>query len=320
MEACSAAILKAIFEGRRSGGVAELVANILHLHRYLERDHFPLWEDHGFHLTPVHFYSPIPDTRTLGEDIWQRESQLVGVDMNDAVQLRLLEEVFPAFRAEYEQFPPGPTNLAHEFHFNNGMFDGLDALVLYCMVRQLKPNLILEAGSGFSSRLSARAALRNGNTRLVCIEPYPSEILKAGFAGMSELIEKNVQEVGLDVFQQLDARDILFIDTSHTVKCGGEVNYFFLEVIPRLKPGVVVHVHDIFFPGDYPRHWIKDWHIFWNEQYLVQSFLAFNTEYEILMCNNYLSRRYPAKLQATFAGSPWQIPGASLWMRRRSRD
>jgi hypothetical protein len=219
---------------------------------------FPGWERHGFHVTPVHFYQPIPDTQSLPETLWNRPSKLVAVDMNDLVQLDLLRTRFPKFRDEYEQFPTTPAEEPGHFYLNNHLFDGTDALVAYCMVRHFQPQLIIEVGSGFSSLLLGQAATKNNNSALIGIEPFPEEFLKHGFRGLHSLIEKKVQDIELKFFSQLESGDVLFIDSSHTVKIGGDVNYLFLEVLPRLKSGVIVHVHDIFLPFDYRRDWVLD--------------------------------------------------------------
>jgi Methyltransferase domain len=122
--------------------------------------------------------------------------------------------------------------------------------------------------------------------------------------------------VELDFFSKLESGDILFIDSSHTVKIGGDVNYLFLEVLPRLKPGVIVHVHDIWFPFDYDRQWVLGEFRFWAEQYLLQAFLAFNSEFEVLICNSYLGFYFPEELKSCFPHSPWS-GGGSFWMRRK---
>jgi len=122
---------------------------------------------------------------------------------------------------------------------------------------------------------------------------------------LRSLIEKKVEDIDLEFFSQLDSSDILFIDSSHTVKIGGDVNYLFLEVLPRLKPGVIVHVHDIFLPFDYRRDWVKDQFRFWTEQYLLQAFLSFNAEFKVLMCNSYLGLYYVEDMKSTFPNSPW---------------
>ena len=259
--------------------IAKVMAQCLHSAKFSEI--FRLWERHGFHVTPVHFYQPIPDTQTLPQTLWNQPSKLVGVDMNDSMQLDLLRNEFPKFRDEYEQFPTKPTANPAQFYLNNGPFDRMDALVAYCMVRHFRPRLIIEVGGGFSSLLLGQALQKNGNvSNLVCIEPYPPKFLKRGFPGLHSLIEKKVQDVDLGFFSELRRDDMLFIDSSHTVKIGGDVNYLFLEVLPRLNPGVIVHIHDIFFPFDYPRDWVINKLRFWTEQYLLQTFLTFNSEFE----------------------------------------
>jgi hypothetical protein len=202
----------------------------------------------------------------------------------------------------------------------------MDALVAYCMVRQFQPGLIIEIGSGFSSLLLAQAAARNGSSNLTCIEPFPREVVQKGFPGLQSLIEKKVQDIDLEFFSQLESGDFLFIDSSHTVKIGGDVNYLFLEVLPRLKPGVIVHIHDIFLPVEYRRDWVMGEFRFWSEQYLLQAFLTFNSEFEVLMANRYLAHKYLKDLKAAFPSlekltaisknsAGWG--GGSFWMRRK---
>jgi hypothetical protein len=295
--------------------IATIIPHCLHSGKFQEI--FPVWERHGFHVTPVHFYQPIPDTQSLPQKLWDRPSELVGIDMNESVQLDLLRNRFPKFRDEYEQFPISPASGSHRFHLNNGLFDGTDALVAYCMIRHFRPRLIIEVGSGFSSLISGEAAAKNNSSALICIEPFPQEFLRQGFPGLHSLIEKKVEDIDVEFFSQLDSGDVLFIDSSHTVKIGGDVNYLFLEVLPRLKPGVIVHVHDIFLPFDYRRDWIMEEFRFWTEQYLLQAFLTFNSEFEVLMANSYLSHCHKDGLQATFPSlRSWG--GGSFWMRRKS--
>ncbi|PYJ50822.1 MAG: hypothetical protein DME87_05255 [Verrucomicrobia bacterium] len=309
-----------------SSFIAAVVPRFLHSGKF--REVFTMWERHGFHVTPVHFYQPIPDTRTLPETLWNRPSKLVGIDMNESVQVDLLRKHFPEFRDEYQQFPTEPTGEPTRFYLNNRLFDGTDALVAYCMVRHFQPRLIIEVGGGFSSLILGEAAVKNNDATMICIEPFPADFLRQGCPGLHSLIEKKVEDIDLEFFSQLDSGDILFIDSSHTVKIGGDVNYLFLEVLPRLKPGVIVHVHDIFLPFDYRRDWVMDEFHFWSEQYLLQAFLSFNAEFEVLMCNSYLGLYYLEDLKSTFPNSPWWadtrigVPrgGGSFWMRRRPRE
>jgi hypothetical protein len=294
--------------------IAAVMPHCLHSGKFHEI--FPVWERHGFHVTPVHFYQPIPDTQSLAEALWNRPSKLVGIDMNAAMQLNLLRKHFPKFRAELEGFPAEATGDPARFYLNNGLFDGLDALMAYCVVRHFQPHVILEVGSGFSSLILGEALARNNGSSLICVEPYPQDFLRNGFTGLGSLIEKKIQDVDLEFFSQLSSGDILFIDSSHTVKIGGDVNYLFLEVLPRLEPGVIVHIRDVFFHFDYRRDWVMDEFRFWSEQYLLQAFLTFNSEFEVLLANGYLGHFHEEVLKAAFPSLPsWG--GGSFWIRRR---
>jgi hypothetical protein len=280
---------------------------------------FQRWERRGFHVTPVHFYQPIPDTQSLPETLWNRPSDLPGLQMNDSTQLELLRKIFPKFRDEYAQFPTTSSENESAFYVNNRPFGRADALVAYCMVRHFQPRLIIEVGSGFSSLILGMAAEKNKSSGVISIDPFPRDFVRKGFPGMQSLIEKKVQDIDLEFFSQLRSGDVLFIDSSHTVKIGGDVNYLFLEVLPRLVPGVIVHVHDVFLPFEYRRDWVLDECRFWSEQYLLQAFLTFNSEFEVLMANSYLKHYHEKELKAAFpALDRWE--GGSFWMRRKPRE
>ena len=137
-----------------------------------------------------------------------------------------------------------------------------------------------------------------------------------------------MEDIDLEFFSELHSGDVLFIDSSHTVKIGGDVNYLFLEVLPRLEPGVIVHIHDIFLPFEYRRDWVKEKFRFWTEQYLLQAFLTFNSEFEVLMANGYLAHGYLEDLKAAFPSlekfkttlpNSVRWGGGSFWMRRKPR-
>jgi hypothetical protein len=267
-------------------------------------------------VTPVHFYQPIPDTQSLADTLWKCPSDLPGLQINDATQLEFLQKIFPKFRDEYEQFPIISPQDESGFYVNNRPFGRVDALVAYCMIRHFKPRLIIEVGSGFSSLILGKATEKNEASGLICIDPLPRDFIRKGFPGLQSLIEKRVQDIELEFFSQLKLGDVLFIDSSHTVKIGGDVNYLFLEVLPRLAPGVIVHVHDVFLPFEYRRDWILEEHRFWTEQYLLQAFLAFNSEFEVLVANSYLKHYHEEDLKAAFPTlSRWE--SGSFWIRRR---
>lgn len=147
---------------------------------------------------------------------------------------------------------------------HNDYFESVDGEILYCMIRHFKPRKIFEIGSGWSTRLSAQAIGKNEqedenyDCELVAIEPNPDKTLKKGFPGLSELITQEVQDVPITKFNQLKENHILFIDSNHVLKIGSDVHYEYLEILPRLNRGVLIHVHDIFLPSEYPKSWIHD--------------------------------------------------------------
>jgi hypothetical protein len=181
---------------------------------------------------------------------------------------------------------------------------------------------MIEIGSGFSTLISARVNQDElgGSMHLVCVEPNPRPFLVDGVAGLSELRVEKVQNTPLELFEMLEANDLLFIDTSHVAKIGSDVVWLFQEVVPRLRPGVTVHVHDFFAPADYPAPWVLDgWG--WNELYLVRAFLAFNSAFKIELAAQYMLGRHPEALLKAFPEAfegPFGGSGSSLWLRRYS--
>ncbi|TET91158.1 MAG: class I SAM-dependent methyltransferase [Methanomassiliicoccales archaeon] len=284
---------------------------------------FRFWQRLGFHITPNHFYQPIPDTRTLKDDLWQKESELVGIDINEKGQIELLSLFSSRFKEEYDRFPRSKTSVPYQYYVNNGLFDSVDGEILHCMIRHFRPNRIFEIGSGYSTYLSAQAVLRNEEDdghkcKLIAFEPYPNDVLKAGFPGLHQLATANIQDIPLQRFGELEENDILFIDSSHVLRIGGDVQYEYLEILPRLNKGVIVHVHDIFLPAEYPKDWVLEDCRFWTEQYLLQAFLTFNDSFEVLWAGNYMRSKHPAKLEAAFSSyrSEERWPG-SFWIRKR---
>jgi len=274
----------------------------------LRKTVFRLAESLGVHLLPVHFYSPVPAVRQLDPVIFSRRSELPGIDLNEAAQLALLSTFAEKFRHEYDRFPMDkpPGSMPHTFFVSNGYYQGVDAEILYCMVRHFKPRRILEIGSGYSTYLSAASIARNSEEdtsyrcELVAIEPFPNEVLAKGFPGLTRLIPKRVQEVPWSEFQRLEENDILFIDSSHVLKIGSDVQYEYLEILPRLQIGVLVHVHDVFLPLEYPADWVLQMNRYWTEQYLLQAFLAFNRAFAVVVAGSWLHATHPDVLESTF--------------------
>lgn len=292
--------------------------------KFLFQTLFPLWQSLGFHLTKKHYYSPIPDTRTLKPLLWDKKTELQGIEMHEQDQLLLLQKVTERFANEYQQLPQekSHTTSPHEYYVHNGSFESVDGEMLYSMIRFFTPQTIIEIGSGFSTRLIARALQKNAEGRsshpkFISIEPYPDPIIKKGISGSHLLIEKQVQDVPVDFFKQLCANDILFIDSSHVLKIGSDVQYEILEILPRLQKGVIIHIHDIFLPAEYKKEWVLKKYRFWNEQYLLQAFLSGNTSFKVLWGGSFIHLKYPEKLQHAFPSYQKEIhwPG-SFWIQK----
>jgi predicted O-methyltransferase YrrM len=265
-----------------------------------------------------HYYEPLFDDRILRQPL-DRERPLPGIRWNDQEQLALLKKFH--YQDELSSIPFDRTGTDLSFYYNNPSFGPADAEYLYCMIRHFKPGKIIEIGSGYSTLMAQQAIKKNKSEHSsyqcthICIEPYEMPWLeKTGV----EVIRKVVEEVGLSLFELLGKNDILFIDSSHMIRPQGDVLFEFLEILPTLSPGVIIHVHDIFSPRDYTQqHLVKDV-LFWNEQYLLEAFLTCNDQFRIIAALNYLKNHYPEEMfekLPLLKGRPAHIPG-SFWMTR----
>jgi predicted O-methyltransferase YrrM len=250
---------------------------------------------------------------------------LPGIDLRPDRQLELLGQLH--YEAELEQFPRGGPDhfeASPYFHYGNGSFMSGDAEALYAVIRHHRPSRIIEIGSGFSTLMAAAAVARNreaGGPEVDhrCIEPY-------SFAWLDDLdavtvVRERVEQVAVETFAALGPDDILFIDSSHVIRPGGDVLFEYLQLLPRVAPGVLVHIHDVFTPYDYPSDWVRREGRLWNEQYLLEAFLSCNREFDVVLALNYLARTHPAPLGRAFpvyAGEGADRPLGSIWLRRRA--
>lgn len=301
--------------------IIKFVARLLPRRILLDKESFPILESAGYHITPVHFYFPIPDTRELSQNILSRMTDLKGIDMRETCQLELLSYFKDNYKTEYDRIPKNKTGDNTEYYLNNGAFSSVDAEILFCMIRHFMPTRIFEIGSGYSTYLSAQAALLNKAngipTELHAFEPYPNQILKEGLNGLSYLHETKIQNVPISDFYVLKENDILFIDSSHVLKTGSDVYYEYLELLPSLNKGVIIHIHDIFLPAEYPKKWLMEEHLFWNEQYLLQAFMEFNSSFEILWASSLMHLRHPDELTEAFTSyDPVKVWPGSFWIRK----
>jgi predicted O-methyltransferase YrrM len=260
---------------------------------------FELAQRVGLDLLPRHFYSGIPDIHELRSSAsWRRAYSLVGVaGVDTASQLAFVNECVS------EELRDGLRRT--DFHADacteNGAigYGSIEAAFLYCFISTKRPRKVVQVGCGVSTAVIQRAAIDGGfDVELVCVDPFPTEFLKrSSAAGGLRLIAEPAQTVPLEVLTELGAGDFLFIDSTHTVKPGSEVNRLVLEVLPRLREGVFVHFHDITFPYDYPPTVLTDDLFFWNESVLVQAFLTGNPRYRVRAALSLLHHASPQELQ-----------------------
>ena len=263
-----------------------------------------------------HYYEPLFRKQALA-DACRAERSLPGVDFNVEGQLELLSRF--TYQDELRAFPRGRTESG--FTFDNTFFGPGDAEFLYNMVRHFRPRRIVEIGSGHSTRIASEAVKRNveqdaaATCKITCVEPYENQWLEELDV---EVVRQEVQTLDKSLFEGLEANDILFIDSSHMIRPGGDVLCEFLELVPLVRPGVHVHVHDIFSPREYPERWIVEEVRFWNEQYLLEAFLSFNAAFEVVGALNFLAKEHTQALAAAcpvFGETPGADPG-SFWMTR----
>ncbi|MET0557115.1 MAG: class I SAM-dependent methyltransferase [Solirubrobacterales bacterium] len=279
----------------------------------------------GYHFQPCDFYSPLNDLQFLADnrDLWHGRPMPSAVDWDLPGQLETLRRLSSYWMELLEvpqEMPAGPPR----YHWRNDFWSGLDALVQYGLVRDSKPGRVVEIGCGWSSLLLSEALARNeaeGAPPAVVdqIEPYPRKELLRALPDHWRLHETILQRAPLQLFESLGEGDVCFYDGSHVARPGSDVVWFFFEVIPRLRPGVLAHVHDIFWPADYPDEWIFERGQTWNEQYVLQAFLMYNRDFKPLVCNVALFAEFRQQLDELFAVLPFD-PGAggSVWLQRRS--
>jgi predicted O-methyltransferase YrrM len=261
-----------------------------------------------------HYYEPMFHPRHLRRPL-DAERSLPAIDFNEREQLELLGKF--RYADELARLPrPGG------FQYENPNFGPGDAEFLYSAVRHFKPARILEVGSGFSTLVAAAAVAANRAEQadyrcaIRCIEPYEMEWLE-GVEGV-EVVRSRIEDVSDSTVTELAANDILFIDSSHVIRPQGDVVREYLELLPLLRPGVLVHIHDIFSPRDYPRQWVVEEVRLWNEQYLFEAFMSGNRGFRIVGALNYLAHRHPQALAACFPAFR-AAPGCeprSMWLAR----
>jgi hypothetical protein len=277
----------------------------------------------------VHFYTPVPDIQDLRErGVFQKRSDMLGIDFRPAAQLELLARLGEGYGRECD-WPLDRPSDPFQYYQKNGSLSFGCAAGLHSMIRHFKPKRIVEIGGGSSSRIIRTALALNGaetgsaGHEYTVVDPYPPKVISAmKETGSLELIISKVELLAPEFFDRLEADDILFVDSGHTVKIGSDVNFMILEVLPRLKSGVIVHFHDINLPYPPPEAYYTNpaFRVFWTEEYLLQAFLAFNPSFEIMLAVGYVQNEYKEAFQKAFPHfdpkTNWANSG-SFWIRRK---
>lgn len=266
----------------------------------------------------THYYEPkFLYSKDEEEMIWNKRQLML--DMNDEVQLQYLNKF--CYQNELKKLPFDKTD-ALGYYYNNESYGIGDADLMYSMIRAVRPKRIIEIGSGFSTLIALEALEMNQKEdeeysfEMKCIEPYEFKWLENTKAS---IIRDRLENLSLDIFNTLEKDDFLIIDSTHMIKPGGDVLREYLEILPIIKPGVYIHVHDIFTPREYLREWLVEDKRFWNEQYLLEAILLNSSRYEIIVGMNYLYHNYFDKVCEKFPAFEVREkaePGA-FWIRKR---
>jgi Methyltransferase domain len=279
---------------------------------------------HGCLPVRVHYYSPVPDIADLDRrDVWSRRSALAGIEWDEDEHLRLMQELADRFGHECE-WPHDYVGDDTQYYTGSSGFSFGCAALTHSLIRSNKPRKVIEIGSGSSTKVIAAALRKNRSEGIsaeyVVVDPHAGPAIVA-LGGVNRVISKPVEEVEIGEFAGLAAGDVLFVDSSHTVRIGGDVNYLILDVLPILAPGVVVHFHDIPMPFEYASAYYHNpkFRVFWTESYLLQAFLIFNRDYKILLPMNNIFTKHQQAFQRAW---PHYIPrqhvetSHSFWILR----
>ena len=273
----------------------------------------------GFQPIRIHYYQPIPRYEVLNSEIFEARQDFPGFKLDASGFTQLLANL-GEFQSE-ANWPAKPAALG-QYHTNNENFGFSSAALLHTMIRAHKTRKVIEIGGGFSSLISLQALKKNHGEgfEFVCIEPYPRPWLEGAIGAHSgaQLVKQPAEQLDPAMLADLAENDILFIDSSHCVRLASDVNFLYLQVIPRLKPGVIVHIHDIYIPYEYPRvHFYGRQKVFWNEQYLLQALLTNNPHLEVLLPGYFVQKDMERDFTAAFpAYDPIQHrKTSSFWIR-----
>lgn len=283
---------------------------------------FEMW------VPPGHFYSPFPDLDEVerrAAQVWNADGDPTGIDLREEEQVALFDTLAEILDDDLP-FPAGPSGddrNGTRYFFENPAYSWSDGMVLHALLRHLRPRHVIEVGSGYSSAMTLDTTERwldagsDGPVEVTFVEPYSEllrSLLRPGDEERVTIHETAVQDVPFVVFEALGAGDVLFIDSTHVVKAGSDVNHLLFEVLPRLSAGVWIHLHDIFFPFEYPRDWVLEGRA-WHEVYLLRALLTGSDAFAIRWFQSYMWTRHRALLEGRLPAMA-KNPGGNIWLQK----
>jgi hypothetical protein len=263
----------------------------------------------------MNFYSNLPSIDEI-ENSYEYTSDdppYLGTSIFEPQILHQILQQLLEFSAEFNPPVDGNENNPITFFWGNSMFSYSDAMSYYCFVRQTRPASVVEIGSGFSTLVAIEAVEKNQFGVIHCIEPYPRQFLKKEKRIVLHTLK--AQDISPEYLNEiLQDNDILFIDSTPTVKTGSDCLHIYLRLLPKIKRDILVHVHDVFLPFGMPKQWLLNYQYFWTEQYLLLAFLIDNPKAQILYGSNY-NAKYNSSLMEQLMGQKYGLGGGSLWFR-----
>ena len=269
----------------------------------------------GVNVLPINFYSNTPSIEEIDSSFEYgvdqppySNPQVFGRERFKQTLERMIE-----FSKEFSPPLDGDETHCERFFWNNGQFGQSDAMAYYCLIRMVRPSTIVEIGSGFSTLVALEAIEQNGTGNVHCIEPFPRDFIKKN--NRISLHSVKAQAINAEFLNDvLRDNDILFIDSTHTVKTGSDCLHIYLRLLPEIKRNIYVHVHDVFLPFGMPREWLLHLQIFWTEQYLLYAFLIDNSKATVLYGGQY-NVLWNAGLMENLMAGKCTIQGGSLWFK-----
>lgn len=296
---------------------SSLLPDITQAEQVFDKELRGVIESAGLELLPSGFYYAVPSLKDISESFEYKEDHPFENDdlfnkQHLDKELDSLIEFSAEFTPPHDDDPENPAS----FFWNNDQFTFSDALAYYAMIRREKPARVVEIGSGFSTLIAVEALRRNGTGEIICIEPYPRKFLRGLPVELRQTPIQNLNAAWMN--ERLGDGDLLFIDSTHTVKTGSDCVHIYLRLLPAINRHIKVHVHDVFLPNAVPRHWLEDLHLYWSEAYLLMAYLLDNPRIKIDYSSSANAVYNRAKMEAFNAGRS-QVGGSSIWFDFKPR-